>query len=117
MMELIHQAGWASYPILITFFAGLGALVTIGRWRETRPAVLAACFAVTCVAMGALGMATGQRKVADAVSRLPPFDPRRVEYVSVGTMEASTCLLLGGGAGVLLMAAGGALVLLKRRPE
>ena len=115
MLELIHQAGWGAYPILLTFVAGMAAVFTLGRARR-RPGAIAAAFAVAVLGMAALGTATGQRKVASAVDELPEDDPRRLEYLNIGTMEASTCLLLGGAAAVILMATGGVLVL-RQRPE
>jgi hypothetical protein len=114
---------------LLLTVAGAAATVTVGR-RRGRPGSVAATWAVALLASGALGCATGQRKVDRAVrgilvvheGRPVPVEEQhklgpveQIQMMSVGTREASSNLFLAGAGGLLLSALGGALSLARPR--
>jgi hypothetical protein len=110
MWTLIVESGFAAWVTLFLTVAGAAAVVTVGRKRG-RPGGVAASWAVAVLAAGALGFATGQRKVDQGIRGIPPESPNRVVMLSIGTREASANLLLAGMAGLLLCSIGGVLSL------
>jgi hypothetical protein len=115
MMDLIRESGWGAWFTILIFVAGLAAVFTVGRARK-RPGSVAAAFAVAILAAGALGMATGQRSVDRAVHSLPETDlAQKIEWMTIGTREAATNLLLAGAGAMLLVAIGGVMALLAGR--
>jgi hypothetical protein len=132
MFTLIHESGFAAWVTLILTVAGAAAITTIGRKRR-RPGSVAAAWAVAVLAAGALGFATGQRKVdqgvrgmfhhqpaaepAAATAAPPPDGRRAVQMMSVGTREASGNLILAGAGALLLCFTGGVMALFVREPS
>lgn len=114
MLELIKDAGWGAWPVLLLAIGGLAATLTVGRARK-RPGSVAAAFAVAVLAAGALGTATGQKAVQNYLEthKTDKLDDR-VDALAEGTREAQTNLLLAGAGAMVLMAVGGGLALAQR---
>jgi hypothetical protein len=139
MFELIHESGFGAWTTLLFTVAGAAAITTIGL-RRRRPGSVAAAWAVVVLASGALGFATGQRKVdqglrmvmhetpaptpAPGAETPPPslHHPGRdpglaVQMMSRGTREASGNLLLAGACALVLSLVGGVLSVVQREPK
>ena len=111
MFQIMHESGYGAFMSLILALAGLAATLTVGR-RIGRAGSVAAAFAAAVLASGQLGVGTGQRKVDQAVQATPASDlATRVQFLSVGTREASANLLFSGACAMVVLAVGGALAL------
>ena len=115
MIDIIRECGFAAWLSLLIFVGGLAAVFTVGR-KVGRPGSVAAAFAVAVIASGALGIGTGQRLVDRAAMGQTEL-AKQVEFLSIGTREASANLLLSGACGLLLMAVGGGMALAGARRE
>jgi hypothetical protein len=112
MWKLIVESGFGAWVTLFLTVIGAAAVVTVGR-RRGRPGGVAAAWAVAVLAAGAIGFATGQRKVDQGIRGIPPENAARVAMLSIGTREASTNMLLSGFAALSLCTVGGLLSLAK----
>lgn len=109
-MELLQEAGPFGPLAVLMFIVGLGAAI------KTRSASSTAPFILAVLGLGQLGQGLGQHAVRDAVEQVPDL-VQKVQFINVGTGEASSCLIISGACAVLLCAVAGALSLSKREPH
>lgn len=126
MFNLIHEAGFAGWFVILFTIAGLAATTTVGR-RWGRPGSIAAVWAVVVVAMGIAGFGAGQRMTNSAFRRMNEAAAsagktitaedasRRVTLLSRGTAEAAANVILAGHGALLILLVGGVLVLFRKK--
>jgi hypothetical protein len=100
MQEMIYEAGWTAYPLLLTAMAAIGTglvAVVLAAAKALRPALvvagIAAGFAFVGVAGGRLGYHDGLRGSYKAVAHAAPSD--RQTIIVASEREARSAITLG----------------------
>ena len=103
-MQLMMEAGFASWLSAALFLAGVG-MVAIKK-------APAAPFAVAILASGLLGYGMGARLVSRAAEGAPSL-PEKVMLLSLGSSEAAANGVIAGGLALILLIVGAAAVRLR----
>src|SRR5688572_16291087 len=103
MLQLINEAGFGGWFVILFTIIGLAATTTVGR-RWGRPGSIAGIWAVVILAAGVSGFGAGQRMTDRAFRRFNQPAPessattgeeasRRVSMLSRGSAEAAANLM------------------------